>query len=57
MIFVTNETCTETVEINTMAELQAFALGGTGKIEINFLNNHPITGETTRPLIKKDLNL
>ena len=53
MIFTTNEICTGQVEINTMYELQAYALGGTGKIEIDFQNRHPIRGTITYPRIKK----
>ena len=33
------------VEINTMAELQAYALGGTGIIEINFVEINELTDE------------
>lgn len=53
MKFTTNDICSALVEINTMAELQAFALGGNGKIEINFLNRNPLTGSITMPLIKR----
>lgn len=53
MTFVTDETCIHTVELNTMAELQAYALGGNGMITIDFLNHHPATGEITKPMIKK----
>lgn len=53
MTFVTDETCTHAVELNTLAELQAYALGGNGMITIDFLNHHPATGEKTSPVIKK----
>lgn len=49
MIFRTNG---EPVEINTLAELKAYALGGTGIIEINYIEKHELTGETfSRPII------
>lgn len=42
------------IEINTLAELKAFALGGTGKIEINYVETHPMTGVTYQnPSIKQ----
>lgn len=49
MIFRTNG---EPVEINTLAELKAYALGGTGVIEINYIEKHEFTGETySKPII------
>ena len=43
----------EYVEINTLAELKAYALGGTGAICISFVERNPFTGETaSRPVIK-----
>ena len=52
MKFVTNETFTDEVEINTLDELKAYALGGTGTIEINFVAINPMTGEPAKPTIK-----
>lgn len=50
MIFRTNGI--ELVEINTLAELKAYALGGTGVIEINYVEKHELSGETySRPII------
>ena len=46
MKFFTNETHTETIELNTLSELKAYAMGGTGKIEIDYCEIHPMTGET-----------
>lgn len=51
MRFTTDEINSSIVELNTMAELQAFALGGTGVIEIDFLNRHPLSGRITQPRI------
>lgn len=34
------------IELNTMAELQAFALGGTGVITLNFVERNELSGET-----------
>ena len=42
------------IEINTLSELKAYAMGGTGKIEIDYVEIHPMTGETyTVPRITK----
>lgn len=58
MLFITNETFTDTVEINTLAELRAYALGGTGTIEINFAAIHPLTGEMmSKPIIKQKMGV
>lgn len=38
---------TETIEINTLDELRAFALGGTGRIEVSF-NEIDYDGEKIR---------
>lgn len=44
------------VEINTMAELQAFALGGTGVITLNFVEINELSGETyLHPRIIKEI--
>lgn len=57
MIFITNDTLTDEIEINTLAELRAYALGGTGKIEIDFCHIHPMTGETlSKPTISEVKN-
>lgn len=54
MIFITNDTLTDEIEINTLAELRAYALGGTGEIKIDFCPIHPMTGETlSKPRIIK----
>lgn len=54
MKFYINDTYTETVDINTLAELKAYALGGTGKIEINYTEVHPLTGELLNtPVLRK----
>lgn len=40
------------IEINTLAELKAYAMGGTGVIKIDYVEIHPMTGETyTTPRI------
>lgn len=53
MIFVTNGVSTDKIEINTMSELKAYALGGDGKITIDFLNREYFTGSITHPVITK----
>ena len=42
----------ECLEINTLAELKAYALGGTGVICISFVEHNPFTGEAVHPVIK-----
>lgn len=45
MKFRIDETSYELIDINTLAELKAYALGGTGIIKINYVEDHPMTGE------------
>lgn len=56
MKFAIDEICTDKIELNTMAELRAYALGCGGKITIDFLHHNEATGEITEPLIESDLN-
>lgn len=54
MKFYTNEIYTETVELNTLDELKAYALGNNGKIYIDFCKRHEETGETlSLPVLEK----
>ncbi len=53
MNFVTDFTFTDGININTLDELKAYALGGTGKVEISYVEHHPMTGEQLPPVIRK----
>lgn len=54
MKFHVNDTFLDPIEINTLDELKAYALGGTGKIIISYVEHHPATGETLKfPVLKK----
>ena len=47
MIFRDGKTVNDKhIEINTLAELKAYALGGTGIIKIDYVETHPMTGAT-----------
>lgn len=45
MHFRKSEIPTDYIDINTLAELKAYALGGTGVIKIDYTQIHPLTGE------------
>lgn len=45
MYFRISEIPDEFIDIDTLAELKAYALGGTGVIKIDYTQIHPLTGE------------
>lgn len=54
MKFHVHDTFLDPIEINTLDELRAYALGGTGKIMISYVEHHPVTGDTLKfPLLSK----
>ena len=53
MIFYKDIFKDECVEINTLSELKAYALGGTGVVRISFIEHHPFTAEHLCAVIKK----
>lgn len=56
MKFYTNEIYTDTVEINTLAELRAYALGGTGTIQIDFAAIDEVSGSVVRCGVIRKIN-
>lgn len=55
MKFYTDENCTDTVELNTLHELKAYALGAGGVLKIDFCYRHPMTGEAMQnPVVIKE---
>ena len=44
MNFRISDCSSKQIEINTLAELKAYALGGTGVIKIDYVEESPMTG-------------